>query len=73
MDDMTPNAFANREDPIPVVNFDYDLSDDASDAQPEQKRSLFKKHAASVKENVRRAAGKSSEMGASMQDRLLEK
>lgn len=77
MDEFTADAFVNRDDPIPVVVLDPadDLSDDEHDdgTQPERKRDRLWRHASNMRENVRKAQGKASETGSSMQDRLLDK
>lgn len=71
MDEPTIDAFANRDEPIPVVVLDHDLSDDhGSDGQPERKRDRFKKHTSNMTENIWR---KTTDTGISMQDRLLER
>ena len=77
MDEFTADAFVNRDEPIPVVVLDPadDLSDEAlgDPTQPERKRDQMRRHASNMKENVRKAQGKVSETGASMQNQLLEK
>lgn len=71
MDEFTADAFVNRDEPIPVVVLDHEVSDEVeSDGQTERKRDRFKKHTTSMKENIRK---KTVETGSSMQDRLLEK
>lgn len=77
MDEFTVDAFVNRDEPIPVISFDpaEDLSDEEYNdgTQPERKRDRLWRHAANMKENVRKVQGKTAETGSSMQDRLLEK
>lgn len=70
MEEFTINAFANRDEAIPLISFDDedDLSDevDGGAAETTRKRDIFKGHGKNKKENIRPA-------GASMQDRILEK
>lgn len=77
MDEFTADAFVNRDEPIPVVILDPadDLSDEEYDdgTQPERKRDRLWRHASNMKENIRKAQGKVTETGSSVQDRLLEK
>jgi hypothetical protein len=80
MDEFTFDAFLNRDEPIPVIVLDpaEDLSDEASNrsaggATPSRKRDRIKKHASNMKENMKKAHEKVSEIGPSMQDRLLDK
>jgi hypothetical protein len=80
MDEFTLDAFVNRDEPIPVLSFDTpeDLSDQDNNngthpETPERKRDRLWRHAANMKENVRKVQGKTAETGGSMQDRLLEK
>jgi len=75
MDDYTAETFVNRDDPIPVVPLDHDLSDEVdSDALQNRKRDRLRKHTANAKENTRKATSRSSESTRSyVQDRLLEK
>lgn len=72
MDEFTADAFANRDDPIPLlVVDDVDLSDTPSDR--ERKRDKFRLHGNRFKENLKKAQSRPAEIGASVQDRLLEK
>jgi hypothetical protein len=77
MDEFTVDAFVNRDDPIPVISFEpsEDLSDEAeqSPSGPERKRDRFKQHGKTLKENLKKAQGKATETGSSVQDRLIEK
>lgn len=79
MDEFTANAFANRDDPIPVIRFDStdDLNDDAEDAngvsKKEGARERLRRHKLDLKENLKKAHSKASETSATVQDRLLEK
>ncbi|KAG0652667.1 Peroxin-29 [Hyphodiscus hymeniophilus] len=78
MDEFTVDAFVNRDEPIPVVSLDRhdDISEEEEEydgTQPERKRDVFRRHAANMKENVRKVQGKATEHGSSMQDRFLEK
>jgi len=71
MDEFTADAFVNRDEPIPVIVFDHDLSDEAeSDGGRERKRDRLKKHTSNMKENIKK---RTSDTGTSLQDRLLEK
>ncbi|ESZ90095.1 hypothetical protein SBOR_9521 [Sclerotinia borealis F-4128] len=79
MYEYTADAFANRDDPIPVIRLDPsdDLDDDAEDTnevpRKEGTRERLKRHKSQLKDNFRKAHGKASETSASVQDRLLEK
>lgn len=79
MDEFTANAFANRDDPIPVIRLDPtdDLDDDAEGAngvsKKEGTRERLRRHKSELKENFKKAHSKASETSASVQDRLLEK
>ena len=80
MDEFTVDAFVNRDEPIPVVVLDSaeDISDEAAYSStdgttPTRKRDRLKRHASNMKENMKKAHGKATETGTSMQDRLLEK
>jgi hypothetical protein len=75
MDENTAYAFVNRDEPIPVIEFDLadDLDHDIFDEPAERKRDRLRRQASNMKENVRKVQGKVSETGTSMQDRLLEK
>lgn len=78
MDDFSADAIVNRDEPIPVVNFErtVDLSEEEIDdaTRPERKRDRLWRHAAgSMKENAAKIQGKSVEAGSRIQDRLLEK
>lgn len=70
MDEFTVNAFANRDEAIPLISFDAedDLSDEVEGdpSEPARKRDIFKGHGKNKKENIRST-------GTSMQDRILEK
>jgi hypothetical protein len=78
MDEVTVDAFVNRDEPIPVILRDPtdDLSDGAEcddRTQPERKRDRLRKGAAIMKESIRKAQGKPTEYGSSLQDRFIEK
>jgi hypothetical protein len=80
MDEYTADAFANRDEPLPVIALGNtnDLSDVAEDSDNgthhERKRDRLKKHTTTFKENFLKGHGASeSKNGPSMQDRLLEK
>jgi hypothetical protein len=80
MDEFTVDAFVNRDDPIPVIPFDRagefegDEGEMEVDSNHGARRDL-KSHLSksNIKDKFRKATGKSSESGASIQDRLLEK
>lgn len=79
MDDITPHAFANRDEALPVLNFD--ATDDASDDEdghdgdaPQgkpRKRDRIKKHLS--KGNLKAKLGRATGNSISMQERMLEK
>ncbi len=80
MDEFTADAFVNRDDPIPIITFDRteDFSDEEGQIEVEGKdgrRQGLRKHLSksNIKDKIRKATGKTSESGTSMQDRLLEK
>ena len=81
MDEYSENAFANRDDPIPLIpkHLVGSASDDDDEEvgledQEERKRGLKKPLSKSnIKDRFRMVTGKTSETGISMQDRLLEK
>jgi hypothetical protein len=79
MADSSPDAFVNREEPVPVLALgdSHNLPDpDGSDHSPSSGhiRNRFKKHTSHLKENLRRVQGKpESPRGMSTQDRILEK
>jgi hypothetical protein len=79
MDEFTVDAFVNRDDPVPVISLDRsgEFSGDDGEIEVESnngKRLDLKKHLRSnIKEKFRKATGKGSESGTSIQDRLLEK
>ncbi|KAI9644073.1 Peroxisome size and maintenance regulator [Ciborinia camelliae] len=79
MDEFTADAFANRDDPIPVIRLDPadDLNDDVEDTNglppKEGTRERLRRHKSVLKENIRKAHSKASETSATVQDRLLEK
>jgi hypothetical protein len=71
MDEVIADAFVNRDEPIPVVVLDHNLSEeDESDGPLDRKRDRLKKHTSNMKENIRK---KTTETGSSLQDRLLDK
>lgn len=79
MDEFTANAFANRDDPIPVIRLDPidDLNDDVDDTnevpRKEGTRERLRRHKSELKENLKKAHSKASETSSTVQDRLLEK
>ena len=71
MDELSADSFANRDEPLPLIKLDHDLSDDAgSGGQPGRRRDRLKEHTANLKENMKK---KTVETGISLQDRLLER
>ncbi|OWO97626.1 hypothetical protein B2J93_2744 [Marssonina coronariae] len=78
MDEFTYDAFANRDDPIPVISFDSRdaLSDDADEREhvaDDCNSEPVRRHRKDSKENMKKKHQKASSAGSSMQDRLLEK
>ena len=81
MEEVTADAFVNRDEPIPVIVFDSaeDISDEAAWSSADgrttssRKRDRLKMHASNVRDNVKKAQGKASEAGSGIQDRLLER
>jgi hypothetical protein len=79
MDEFTMDAFVNREGPISAVILEDDLSDDQEESTQDDvaykvgNRGRLKIHTFHLKDNLRKAGGKASEAGTSVQDRLLEK
>jgi hypothetical protein len=77
MDEFTADAFVNRDEPIPLLVVEpaepAEPSDFDTPSERERKRDRLKTHGKSFKENLRKAQGKATETGSSMQDRLLEK
>ena len=80
MDEFTVDTFVNRGDPIPVLSFDEngEFSGDEGEMEADSKdgrRRGVKKHLSksNLKDKFRKATGKSSVSGTSIQDRLLEK
>lgn len=78
MNDISPHAFANRDEALPVLSFDAadDSSDDEQDdgGAPQgktRKRDRFKKHLS--KGNLKAKLGRATGNGISMQERMLEK
>jgi hypothetical protein len=80
MNEFTADAFVNRDDPVPVISFDRagefsgDEGEMEADSNYDKKRGL-KIHLtkSTIKDKFRKATGRSSEAGTSIQDRLLEK
>lgn len=76
MDEFTADAFVNRDDPVPVISLDRagEFSGDEGEMEvgsnDGKKKHLSKSN---IKDKFRKATGKSSESGTSIQDRLLEK
>jgi hypothetical protein len=82
MDEHAHEAFANREEPIPVVALDErpedHLSNDEGDDHfegpvDERKRDRFWRQGKNIRDTFKNAKEKASERNASVQDRLLEK
>ncbi len=79
MDEWTYEAFANRDDPIPVVSFDNtdDLSEnvETGEGKVEKGKNLAKGifSKSSGKEKAQKDRGKTEGHGTTMQDRLLER
>lgn len=80
MQEYSENSFANRDDPFPLISKDLAESPSEDEGRIEQegqegKRRGLRKHLSksNIKDRVRKATGKTSETGISMQDRLLEK
>jgi hypothetical protein len=80
MDEFTVDTFVNRDDPIPVISLDRagEFSGDEGEMEVgsnDGKRRGLKKHLSksNIEDKFRKATGKSSESGTSIQDRLLEK
>ena len=71
MDEFTVDAFVNRDEPIPILVVDADLSDSLSDR--ERTRDRLKAQGKTIKDSFKKVQGKASDTGSSMQDRLLEK
>ncbi|PBP20388.1 integral peroxisomal membrane peroxin [Diplocarpon rosae] len=78
MDEYTFDAFANRDDPIPVISFNSrdslsDAADDGDNVADDRKGDHIRRHGKHLKENVKKGYQKASSAGPGMQDRLLEK
>ncbi|TVY65649.1 Peroxisomal membrane protein PEX29, partial [Lachnellula suecica] len=77
MDEYTPDAFVNRDEPIPVVVLDHpddhDLSDESDAIPDDRKRDRLRQHGKNLRDNFKKAQDKASDKGSSIQDRLLEK
>jgi len=73
------DAFVNKDDPVPVISLDRsgEFSGDDEEIEVESndgKRLSLNEHLKSnIKDKFRKATGKGSESGTSIQDRLLEK
>jgi hypothetical protein len=75
MEEYSPDAFANRDEPIPVISFggkDNFLDNEEQDADSTGDKS-GKGIRSGLRDRARKLAGRTSEKGLSMQDRLLEK
>ena len=75
MDDYTPDAFVNREEPIPVIAV---LGSDSPSSDPKGKRERLKESLSGSKEKLKEklhdtAGSGSKEYGYSLQDRLFAK
>ena len=73
MDEISVDGFANRDEAIPVIDIEHDLSDNVGNEGHHHKRDRLRDYTSNVKGNVKKAAGKSSDSGSSIQDRLLER
>jgi len=73
MEDFSADSFANRDEPLPVIAMDHDLSDEAGSDGQHHKKDRFRGYSSNVRESIKKASGKGSEAGSSIQDRLLEK
>jgi len=73
MDDFSEDAFANRDEPIPVIDAGHDLSDDVENDGHYHTKDRFRNYTSNVKDNIKKASGKGAGAGSSIQDRLLEK
>jgi hypothetical protein len=80
MDEFMVDAFANRDDPVPVISLDRpgDFSGDEGEMEVDShdgKRPGLRKRLSksNIKDKFHKATGKGSESGTSIQDRLLEK
>jgi hypothetical protein len=82
MSEYSYEAFANRDEPVPVVSLegrpDDELSNDEDEDQfeapaDERKRERIWRQGKSLRDTFKNTKEKVSERNASMQDRLLEK
>lgn len=74
------DAFANRDDPVPVISLDRvgEFSGDEGEMEVDSNDGMrrgLKMHLSksNIEDKFRKTTGKSSESGTSIQDRLLEK
>ena len=77
MDEYTDEAFANRDEAIPIVSFDNDHLEPPSEiSTPDHKkgkRERLRDHGSNLKDKLSAATRRGSDAGPSIQDRLLEK
>jgi hypothetical protein len=82
MDEYSYEAFANRDEPVPVVSLegrlDDELSNDEHDDQfeapaDERKRDRMWRQGKTLRDTFKNTKEKVTERNATMQDRLLEK
>lgn len=75
MDEYTAEAFANRDEPVPVLTVPDDRSASSDTEQASSKRTRVKSKLSSshLKEKLHEAGHRSNDTGASLQDRLLSK
>lgn len=77
VEEYSSDAFANRDSPIPVIRFDhhdgqYDHEEDA-EGEGGVKHARERSARSRFGDKARKMAGRATEKGSSMQDRLLEK
>lgn len=75
MEEYSPDSFANRDSPIPLIRFDDQpsVSHHEQDVEPTTKQGKEQSMRSRLGDKARQMAGRATEKGASMQDRLLEK
>ena len=75
MDEYTTDAFANRDEPIPVINVSGNNGTPGGSSDSESKRSRLKNLLPSpkLKQKIQDATAGTGESGHSLQDRLFAK
>jgi hypothetical protein len=75
MDEYSESSFANRDDSLSIASKDLDggASGDEGEVDAESQDGKRKGLKSNIKDGFRKATGKTSETGFSVQDRLLEK